>query len=71
MSEVGRRCPSGCETWPNDAEYAQCPICGDETKVFRGVEPLARSAARSKRLHVEFDAYYEARGDRVGDRTEP
>jgi hypothetical protein len=57
----GRRCGIGCESWPDDDEYAVCPRCGEETERYRNLNPLDEDEARSIKLHLEFEEFYEAR----------
>jgi hypothetical protein len=59
VSAIGRRCSMGCETWPDTDEYSLCPICDNDTKRFRGVEPLLDQVALSKKCHAEFQRYYK------------
>lgn len=35
--EIGRRCASGCLTWPDEGMYMRCPTCGEKTTRYRGV----------------------------------
>lgn len=64
---IGRRCSSGCATWPDDDEYSVCPGCGEATQRFRGLTPLNREDAAARRLHAEFEYYYE--NEHVADTT--
>lgn len=59
--EPGRRCAFGCESWPDDDEYNVCPKCGSETSRYRNLNPLSEEEARSIKLHIEFEEYYEQR----------
>lgn len=63
---LGRRCDMGCETWPDDDDYARCPQCGEPTTRYRDVHPLDADDARSKRLHIEFERFYAERCERRG-----
>lgn len=56
---IGRRCSSGCATWPDDDQYEVCPICKEETRRFRDLTPLNHKDAKSRKLHAEFNDYYE------------
>lgn len=60
---VGRRCPMGCETWPDSDKYSKCPKCEEPTKKFSGVEPLPNREAESIVNHIEFEKYYEQRSN--------
>ena len=57
--ELGRRCAAGCQTWPVKNIYKTCPICKEPTRPVRGVEPLGEDEAKSIRLLVEFEEFYE------------
>ena len=63
---LGRRCSIGCETWPDEAVYARCPVCGEETTRYKRVTPLDADEARSILLHAEFEKYYEKRCKSLG-----
>lgn len=64
----GRRCAIGCETWPDEPLYSKCCVCGEDTRKVRGnsVTPLDPDEAESKKLHYEFERYYERRCQRRG-----
>jgi hypothetical protein len=50
--------------WPHDlAHYRRCPACLEPTNAVSGsgVQPLDQHAARSIRLHHEFERFYVAR----------
>lgn len=64
---VGRRCSSGCATWPDDDEYQVCPVCSESTQRFRGLTPLNAVDAKSRRLHAEFEHYYST--EHIADTT--
>lgn len=51
---VGRRCEPGCESWPNLPRYKVCPVCGEDTTVYRGLSPLTSGEASAR----EFELYY-------------
>lgn len=58
------RCPRCGIDWPRDArDYGRCPACLLPTHAVegRGAQPLDRRAARSIRLHHEFERFYAAR----------
>lgn len=59
--DVARRCSMCAIDWPDTKEYKICPSCLDEdgTDRCRDVTPLDDDDARSKRLHFEFERYYE------------
>ncbi len=57
----GRRCPAGCESWPDHKEYVTCPACDLPTKRFRNLTILDEEEARSKKLHFEFEDYCRER----------
>lgn len=50
----GRRCDLGCESWPDDDRYVNCPVCGEPTTRFSNLRPLSPSEAN----HAEFEAHY-------------
>lgn len=50
----GRRCDVGCASWPDEEQYAVCPVCGEETIRFSNLTPMTQSQAN----HTEFEAYY-------------
>jgi hypothetical protein len=52
---LGRRCDSGCESWPDTEKYAKCPVCGEKTKRFSNLEPLTQKEANAR----EFELFYE------------
>jgi hypothetical protein len=65
----GRRCALGCESWPDESDYARCPQCGEPTSRYSDLYPLSSEEARSKKLHIEFERFYEARCERLGTPT--
>lgn len=73
----GRRCPLGCASWPDEALYAKCPVCGEETDRFNNLQPLSSSEARARRLEEQrknaadiqrerFEKFYAERCARLG-----
>ena len=54
----GRRCDVGCESWPDDDAYDECPVCGEPTVRFSNLRPLDETEARTLRLQLEFEHYY-------------
>lgn len=54
-----RRCPMGCESWPDKALYQKCPICGEATKRSRNGQPLSDEEAEMKLSYMEFEKHYE------------
>jgi hypothetical protein len=56
---VGRRCSIGCESWPDEPDYHECPSCGEPTTRYRNLFPLSPHDARVKRLHILFEEFYE------------
>lgn len=58
MTNIGRRCAMGCETWPDETEYLSCPICREPTKRYRGVDPMPGKEAKSAKNHGDFEHYY-------------
>lgn len=67
MSVIGRRCTTGCATWPDDDKYETCPVCNEQTVRFNGLTPLSHAEAEKRRKHAEFDQYYES--EHVQDTT--
>lgn len=57
----GRRCAIGCESWPDSDEYKVCPSCLEPTKRYRNLTPLTEDEGKFKKLHIEFEEYYERR----------
>lgn len=55
----GRRCDIGCESWPDDLAYKECPICGQETTRFSNLIPLDKIEAEDAMKRIAFEAYYE------------
>jgi hypothetical protein len=53
---MGRRCDTGCASWPDDPRYRQCPICGEFTTRYSNLQPLDDDEATQR----EFEAYYES-----------
>jgi hypothetical protein len=62
----GRRCDAGCETWPDEAIYVRCPVCGEETERWSNLEPLDADEARTILLYAQFEIYYARRCERLG-----
>lgn len=58
---IGRRCALGCESWPDQALYSTCPLCGEKTRRSHGLKPLSVDDANSILLHIQFERYYERR----------
>lgn len=58
-STWGRRCPLGCESWPDTNEFARCLECGQETTRYSGLTGvLPLDEARSMLKHAKFNAFY-------------
>lgn len=55
----GRRCDTGCESWPDHDDYLVCPICGGETRRWRNLIPLSKDEADKEKARIEFEVYYE------------
>lgn len=66
----GRRCDIGCESWPDDTAYKECPICGMETTRFSNLIPLDEAEAKAAKARVEFEAYYEKHCEDLGQEVE-
>lgn len=77
----GRRCETGCETWPDQNIFSTCPICNGATTRYRDMDPLDvdeamkiladaknERAARfeSDRKRRKFEVYYADRCARIG-----
>lgn len=56
---TGRRCAIGCESWPDDDLYKECPQCGEPTERFTNLYPISKELAASKRNHILFEEFYE------------
>lgn len=65
--DIGRRCGMGCETWPDDEAYADCPQCGEPTRRCRGVRPLSPDEAQSRKAHLDFESIYEVHESERGE----
>lgn len=52
---LGRRCDTGCESWPDSDRYKTCPVCGEEATRFKNLQPLTQQEANQR----EFELYYE------------
>jgi hypothetical protein len=64
---AARRCPIGCESWPNEPIFNVCATCGEATRYISNAEPtLSREEAVSRKLHFLFDRYYERICDKRG-----
>lgn len=62
----GRRCDFGCESWPDHDDYATCPACGEETTRYSNLKPLDADVARSLKLELDFESYYEEHCKQLG-----
>lgn len=51
----GRRCDSGCETWPTDDRYKFCFLCGEKTTLYKKVKPITVEEANE----IEFEQFYK------------
>lgn len=56
---AGLRCDIGCESWPDMALFAKCPICGERTTRYTNLVPLPLDEAMSLYKHAEFEKHYE------------
>lgn len=65
IEDIGRRCPRGCATWPDEDEFATCPKCHRRTRRYRGAHPLSSDEAVSLVKHIEFDRYYDERASHM------
>lgn len=56
-----RRCSICSIDWPDSKEYKICPSCLDEdgTDRCKDVTPMDAAEAKSLRLHLEFERFYE------------
>ena len=52
----------GCESWPDTAFYASCPICGERTQRIMNAEPtISHAEGKVLKLYELFDEYYAKR----------
>lgn len=58
----GRRCASGCESWPDKLIYQKCPICGGAATRWSNLDPISEDEA----ARIMFELYYERRCERLG-----
>lgn len=58
---IARRCSLCAINWPDTDDYKMCPECLDEdgTDRCRDVKPLSLDEAWSKKMHAEFERFYE------------
>lgn len=63
-----RRCNACSTNWPASLkigkqieQFLSCPECGAKTDFFSNDSAIEDDEARSRVLHVRFEAYYEAR----------
>jgi hypothetical protein len=63
---LGRRCDTGCESWPPDSEFVRCPQCGEPTTVYNNLQPLDLDEAISIKRHLDFEAKYERHCEALG-----
>lgn len=56
--QSGRRCDLGCESWPPDDEFENCPICGQPTTRYSNLYPLPMDEAMAMKRRLDFDDYY-------------
>lgn len=58
-----RRCGICAINWPDADDYQRCPACGDKTRRVGNASHTHESEeeARSARLHLEFERYWEER----------
>lgn len=56
---VARRCSMCAVNWPDASEFTYCPECGDDTSRIREIIPIPYEEAKSRRLHADFERYYE------------
>lgn len=56
--QSGRRCDLGCESWPPDDEFENCPICGQPTTRYSNLYPLDLDEALAIKGRLDFDDFY-------------
>lgn len=61
LMPLGRRCDLGCASWPDEAVYSTCVVCGERTTRYKDLNPLPEEEARSMLLRAQFERYYEKR----------
>lgn len=57
----GRRCDNGCESWPNDDRFLECPICREETTPYSNLKPLDEEEARQRYFEGWYATWCELR----------
>jgi hypothetical protein len=60
-STWGRRCPLGCEDWPDSLEFARCLRCGEATTRYSSLKPMGYEEAMRLLYRARFNAYYAER----------
>ena len=60
-----RRCKICLTNWPATLkigktveQFLTCPDCDEKTDFFGGVDPIDQDEARSRVLHIRFEAFY-------------
>ena len=65
MSEFGAlRCSTCGLSWPLDDEYKKCKQCEGKTDPVSNIRPMPLDEAKSLAAHLDFERYYEKRGER-------
>lgn len=54
-----RRCSICSLDWPDSDHYDECPQCEEDTRRFSNASPMPDDEAKSLRLHLEFDKFYD------------
>ena len=62
------RCSICGTDWPLTGAYNECPECQEPTGHIGDGKPLSAQEAKSKKLHAEFERFYE---DWDAKRAEP
>lgn len=55
------RCSRCGVDWPQAPSYRECPSCGEKTDLLSNAKPLPLAEAASKKKHLEFERFCEAR----------
>lgn len=56
---ISRRCSICAINWPDTNDFKYCPACGEDTGRIRDIVPIDADDARSRKLHAEFERFYE------------
>lgn len=55
------RCSRCSTNWPFISDYQPCPECGEKTDSIGNAESIDEAEAKSRKLHADFDRWYDER----------